>query len=100
MKLETTNVMERPTANMREAFDEVEEFGQPLREVSRKTETVASRAQARIRNFPMSAVWTAFAGGLLIGAALGANRPRNLEEALLREPLQRGRRLFFRRWPW
>jgi len=92
MNFANSNVLERPTEAVRENIARAEEYLQPKVRQGRK---LVDRMKASVRDFPMAAVWTAFAGGLIVGAAL-LSRRQSIRDVIVRdlsEPLQRGGRI-------
>jgi len=93
MKFANSDVLDRPTEIVRDNIARAEEYLQPkMREVRKDP---IAWMKACVRNFPASAVFTAFAGGLIIGAvAMGRRQSlRDLITRDLSEPLQRGGRM-------
>lgn len=93
MKFANSDVLDRPTEMVRDNVARAEEYLQPrVRQIRRDPIAWAKNC---VRNFPAAAVFTAFAGGLLIGAA-ALSRKQSLKDLLVRdlsEPIQRGGRL-------
>ncbi|HSI13536.1 MAG TPA: hypothetical protein VK961_15940 [Chthoniobacter sp.] len=93
MNFANSDVLDRPTETVRDNIARAEEYLQPrMRQVRRDP---IGWAKACVRNFPAAAVFTAFAGGLLIGAAAVNRRQsfRGLMSLDLSEPIQRGGRM-------
>lgn len=90
MKFANSDVLDRPVEAVRDNVARAEEYLQPrLRQVRRDP---ISWMKGCVRNFPVAAVFTAFAGGLMIGA-VAMSRRQSLRDLLLRdlsEPIQRG----------
>jgi hypothetical protein len=59
----------------------------PAQKMSHAAVTLESRVRRCVQNFPFAAVFTAFAGGLLVGAAL--SREQSWEERFVAKPLRR-----------
>src|SRR3954469_1283857 len=93
MKFESSQTLERPMEEVGDAGEQIESLAPSLPKVRRQAADLMSRAKACIRRFPMSAVWTAFAGGFLIGAAVARREPPTMQEMYVTKPLRRSGKL-------
>lgn len=93
MNFPNADLMDRPAEAVRDNIARAEKYLQP--KMPRRAMDLLGRAKACVTNFPMTAVFTAFAGGLLIGAAAMSRRQsfRDLLSLDLSEPIQRGGRM-------
>jgi len=92
MKYDTSRTTEHPINDIRERIARAEAYYTPSAdEVRDGAATVARRAQNAIRRIPLSAVWTAIAGGVLVGLLLARRHPRAFEDKYLLEPMDRAR---------
>lgn len=78
---------------VRDGADRLESLTPSMSQVREQTTGFIAWTKSCIRNFPMAAVWTSLAGGLLIGAALARRRHPSLQELYVEEPLRQGRKL-------
>ena len=93
MNFANSDVLDRPAETVRDNIARAEEYLQPrMRQVRRDP---IGWAKSCVRNFPAAALFTAFAGGLIIGAAAMNRRQsfRGLMSLDLSEPIQRGGRM-------
>jgi hypothetical protein len=93
MKFESSQILERPMEEVGDAAEQIESLAPSIPEARQEVLDLMSRAKACIRRFPMAAVWTAFAGGFVIGAALARRQPQTMQEMYVTEPLRRSRKL-------
>jgi hypothetical protein len=92
MKYDSSHTTEHPVNDIRERIARAEAYYTPsVDEVRDEAASVALRAQNAIRRIPASAVWTAIAGGVLVGLLLTRRHPRTFEDKYLREPMDRAR---------
>jgi hypothetical protein len=90
MKYANSDILDRPIEEARDHIARAEEYLQPR--MRRAKNDLIGKMRARVREFPMTAMLTAFAGGLLIGAVAFSRRQslRDLISLDLSEPIQRG----------
>jgi hypothetical protein len=93
MKLESSRIPEKPMDQIRNGSDRPEPLTSSMPQARQQVTDLMSFTKTCIRNFPMAAVWTSLAGGLLIGAALARRRHRSLQELYLEEPMRQGRKV-------
>ena len=93
MKFESSRILEEPMETIRDGADRLKSVTPSMSQVRQQTTDVIGFAKSCIRNFPMAAVWTALAGGLVIGAALARRRHPSLQDLYVEEPLRQGRKL-------
>lgn len=86
--------MEPPTDEILDEPILPEELEAPLQRVRRAPEEVVPLVRDCVRNFPLSAVLTAFAGGLLVGLAMHRRSGMNVDFDAFRKPMNRGRQAF------
>jgi len=88
-----SDILDRPIEEARDNISRAEEYLQPR--MRRAKNELIGKMRSRVREFPMAAMLTAFAGGLLIGAAAFSRRQsfRDLMSVDLSEPIQRGGRM-------
>jgi hypothetical protein len=90
MNFANSDLMDRPAEAVRDNMARAEKYLKP-----RMGLDLLGRAKACVGNFPMAAVLTAFAGGVLVGVA-AMSRRQELHDLILRdlsEPIQRGRQM-------
>lgn len=78
---------------IRNGADRLESMTPSMSQVRQQSTDIIGFTKACIRNFPMAAVWTALAGGLVIGAAFARRWHPSLQELYVEEPLRQGRKL-------
>lgn len=93
MKLESSPTVGSSAEKIRDEFDGLESLNSPTPPVRQEATNLMTFVKDCIGKFPMAAVWTTFAGGLLIGAALSRRRHRSLQEMYIDEPMRQGRKL-------
>ena len=93
MNFPNSDLMDRPVEAVRDNIARAEKYLQPR--MPRRAVDLFGRVKTCVTNFPMTAVFTAFAGGVLIGAATMSRRQsfRDLLSLDLSEPIQRGGRM-------
>ncbi|EDY15893.1 hypothetical protein CfE428DRAFT_6585 [Chthoniobacter flavus Ellin428] len=93
MKLESSRIPEKTMEKIRDGSERLESVAPSMSEAREQMGGLMGFTKSCIRNFPMTAVWTSLAGGLLIGAALARRRHHSLQELYVEEPFRQGRKL-------